>query len=291
MDGQIDSTDKQLKQQGLYLVSTPIGNLRDITLRAIDVLEAADAVLCEDSRVTGRLLQLLGLKKRLFVYNDHADEADRAAILQRLAGGEMLAMVSDAGTPVLSDPGYKLVQACLRQGISVTPIPGASALLPALQLSAMPADRFLFAGFLPHKQAARRAVFAELKAVPATLVFYESPLRLHESVCDALAVLGDRPVAYAREITKLHEEARHGTLAAWAADENLLGTMKGELVLLIAAPTETAITDESVDEALKIALRSLSLRDAAETVAKALGVTKKQAYDRALSLKKQSDVG
>ncbi|MBU6234824.1 MAG: 16S rRNA (cytidine(1402)-2'-O)-methyltransferase [Alphaproteobacteria bacterium] len=281
----IDSTDKRPKQQGLYLVSTPIGNLRDITLRALDVLEAADAVLCEDSRVTGRLMQAFNLKKKLVIYNDHSDDADRAEILKRLEAGETLALVSDAGTPLLSDPGYKLVHACMQRGIFVVPIPGPSALLPALQLGALPSDRFLFAGFLPNKEAARKTVFEELKAVPATLVFYESPNRLPDAVRDAHAVLGDRPAAIAREITKMHEEARHGTLAAWAEDETLLGTMKGEIVFMIGAPMESAATAEDIEKKLAAALKTMSVKDAAEAVSKATGISKKIAYDMALRIK------
>lgn len=287
MNELIDSTDTAPMQQGLYLVATPIGNLRDITLRALDVLKAADAVLCEDSRVTGRLMQAYNLKKKLIVYNDHSDEGDRAAVISRLAGGEVLALVSDAGTPMLSDPGFKLVAACLAQGVIVTPIPGASALLPALQLSGLPTDRFLFAGFLPHKSAARRSVFESLKNIAATLVFYESPNRMAESVADAFAVLGDRPVALAREITKLHEECRRGTLAAWTVDESLLGVMKGEAVLMIGAGAEDVASEADIEIALKKALQTMSVKDAAEVVSKATGTPKKQAYDMALKLKNE----
>lgn len=281
----IDSTDKQPKQQGLYLVSTPIGNLRDITLRALDVLEAADAVICEDTRVTGKLLQAYNLKKKMMVYNDHADEDDRAEILQKLQEGQMLALVSDAGTPLLSDPGFKLVKTALESGYSVVPIPGASALLPALQLAALPSDKFLFAGFLPAKSAARRDIFQTLKNVPAALVFYESPNRMAESVVDAHAVLGDRPTALVREITKIYEEARHGTLAAWASDETLLGTMKGEIVWLIGPPQKTEASEEDITQSLKQALKSMSVRDAAEFVSKATGHPKKAVYDLALKIK------
>lgn len=276
-------------QQGLYLVATPIGNLRDITLRALDVLKAADAVLCEDTRVTGRLMQAYDLKKKLLVYNDHSDDADRESILARLAGGDVLALVSDAGTPMLSDPGFKLVAACLERGVRVTPIPGASAVLPALQLSGLPSDRFLFAGFLPHKSAARRNVFEGLKNIAATLVFYESPNRMAESVADAFAVLGDRPVAMAREITKLHEECRRGTLAAWATDDTLLGTLKGEAVLMIGAGGEVTATEADIKAALKKALATMSVKDAAEVVAKATGTSKKQAYEMALKLKHEAE--
>lgn len=272
-------------QQGLYLVSTPVGNLRDMTLRALDVLGAADAVLCEDSRVTGKLMQAYGLKKKLVVYNDHSDDSDRASVLSRLESGETLALVSDAGTPMLSDPGFKLVATCLERGINVVPVPGASALLPALQLSGLPSDRFLFAGFLPHKSAARRTVFTELKNARATLVFYESPNRMAESVADAFAVLGDRPVALAREITKLHEECRRGTLAAWAADESLLGVMKGEAVLMIGAGAEEQLSESDIGDALARALQTMSVKDAAEVVAKATGTPKKQVYEMALRIK------
>lgn len=285
MNDPIDSTDRLPVQPGLYLVSTPVGNLRDITLRALDVLEAADAVLCEDTRVTAKLLSAYNLRKKMIVYNDHADDTDRAGVLARLAAGEALALVTDAGTPLVSDPGYKLVAAARAAGFAVTPVPGASALLPAIQMAGLPSDRFMFAGFLPHKSAARRAVFSELRDVPATLVFYESPLRLHDAVTDALAVLGDRPVAIAREITKLHEEARHGTLAAWAADETLLGTMKGELVLLLGAPVGAALTDADISERLARAMEGMSLKDAVAAVCGATGAPKKAVYDLALRLR------
>jgi 16S rRNA (cytidine1402-2'-O)-methyltransferase len=285
----IHSTDKAPKQQGLYLVSTPIGNLRDITLRALDVLSDADAVLCEDTRVTGKLMQVYNFKKKLIVYNDHSDDVTREYIIARLQKGEALALVTDAGTPCLSDPGFKLVQAALAAGVKVIPVPGASALLPALQLGALPSDRFLFAGFLPHKTSARRAVFEELKNVPATLVFYESPNRIVDCIADAFAVLGDRPVATARELTKMFEEARHGTLAAWAADETLLGVLKGEIVLMIGAPLATAaLSDDDIKAMLKSALQTMSVKDAAAFVSAATGTPKKIAYDLALSCRHEN---
>lgn len=285
MDERIDSTDKTPVQPGLYLVSTPIGNLRDITLRALDVLESADAVICEDSRVSGKLMQLYGLKKKLLVYNDHSDENDRAAILKRLEAGESLALVADAGTPLVSDPGYKLVHACLARGIAVIPLPGPSALLPALQLAGLPCDRFLFAGFLPNKSAARRNVFEELKSVPATLAFYESPNRIAGAIIDAHAVLGDRPAAMVRELTKIHEEARHGTLAAWAADDKLLGTLKGEMVLLISPPLHAPANEENIKAMLESALATLSVKDAAAHVATATGASRKTVYELALKIR------
>jgi 16S rRNA (cytidine1402-2'-O)-methyltransferase len=285
MNAVIDSTDRQAVQPGLYLVSTPIGNLRDITLRALDVLGGADAVICEDTRVTGKLLAAYNLKKTMLVYNDHSDEGDRAGILRRLDDGQSLALVTDAGTPLVSDPGFKLVHAALARGIAVIPIPGASALLPALQMAGLPCDKFLFAGFLPPKSAARKTALAALKDVPATLVFYESPARLVETLADALDVLGDRPAAMAREITKLHEEARHGTLSAWAADESLLGTLKGEAVLMIGPPVHEAATEDDIRASLRRAMATLSVKDAAAHVAAATGAPKKRVYDLALRLK------
>lgn len=282
MSDLIDSTDKLATQPGLYLVPTPIGNLRDITLRALDVLGAADAVICEDSRVTGKLMQLYGFKKKLIVYNDHSGESDRADILERLEGGAALALVSDAGTPLLSDPGYKLVHDVIARGFDVVPLPGASALLPALQISGLPCERFLFSGFLPHKSVARRTLFERLKPVPVTLVFYESPNRIADAVRDAYDVLGDRPAALARELTKLHEEVHHGTLAAFAGDESLLGTLKGEMVLLIGGNPQSAATPEEIESLLRQSLAVMSVKDAAAHVAAATGASKKMVYDMAL---------
>lgn len=285
MTDTINSTEIIRVQPGLYLVSTPIGNLRDITLRALDVLGGVDAVLCEDTRVTGRLLQAHNLKKKMIVYNDHSDDKDRAAILARLEQGESLALVTDAGTPLLSDPGFKLVHICLSRGVEVVPVPGASAILPALQLSGLPADRFLFAGFLPHKSAARRTVFEDLKTTHATLLFYESPNRIADAIADAFAVLGDRPVALVREITKIYEEAHHGTLAAWAADATLFGTLKGEMVLLIGPPVQIHATQDIIEAELTRALWTMSVKDAAAQVSKKTGVSKKIVYELALKLR------
>lgn len=285
MSEMIDSTDKQPVQPGLYLVSTPIGNLRDMTLRAIDVLQACDAVICEDTRVTGKLLNAYNARKPMLVYNDHSDDIDREKILERLAAGQALALVTDAGTPLISDPGYKLVHACMGRGIAIVPIPGASAILPALQLAALPCERFLFSGFLPHKSSARRALFEKLKTVPVTMVFYESPNRIAESVADAYAALGDRPAAIVREITKIYEEARHGTLAAWAADETLLPALKGEFVFVIGGAAMDAATPQEIEAALRDALQTLSVKDAAAAISDAMGASKKTVYDMALQIK------
>lgn len=285
MNATIDSTEKQPVQPGLYLVPTPIGNLRDITLRALDVLEAVDAVICEDSRQTGKLMQLYGFKKKLIVYNDHSDDSDRDAVLTRLESGQSLALVSDAGTPLVSDPGYKLVHAAQKAGMSVIPLPGASAVLPALQISSLPSDKFLFQGFPPHKSAARRAQFEKLKNVPVTLVFYESPNRIADTVADAYAAMGDRPAAIVRELTKIYEEVHHGTLAGWASQPDLMGTLKGEIVFLVGGAPKAEATQDDIRNALSQALESLSVKDAAAVVADALGASRKTVYDLALKLK------
>ncbi len=279
-----DQTQQQHLSPGLYLVPTPIGNLRDITLRAMDVLSAADAVLCEDSRVTGALLQHYGLKKQLIVYNDHSDDNTRDYILGRLEQGGRLALVSDAGTPLLSDPGYKLVRAAREKAVSVIALPGANALLPALQLSALPCESFLFAGFLPHKSAARRKMLDTYKNVGATLVFYETPHRIVEAVADAFAVLGDRKCALARELTKMFEECRIGTLAGWAADDSLIGTLKGEMVLVIEGAPEQQNWDEAaIDAALADLLPSHGASRAADEIARLSGWKKRDVYQRALA--------
>jgi len=281
----IHSTDKAPVQPALYIVATPIGNLRDITLRALDVLAAADAVVCEDSRVTGKLLSAYNIKKPMIVYNDHADEDDRARIIAALRAGDTIALVSDAGTPLLSDPGYKLVHAAMTEGLSVVPVPGASALLPALQLSALPTDRFFFGGFLPHKQAARQKAYAVCNDLDASCVFYESPNRMEASIADAFAVLGDRPVALCRELTKMFEEARHGTLAAWAADPSLMGTLKGECVLVIGAGERHEFSEDYISAMLSNALKDHSLKDAVALVCDRTGAPKKRVYDLALKIR------
>jgi 16S rRNA (cytidine1402-2'-O)-methyltransferase len=268
---------------GLYLVATPIGNLGDITLRALDVLKRAGLVACEDTRVTGKLLAHYGIKARLGRYDDHSGEAERAALVDRLRAGESIALVSDAGTPLVSDPGYKLLRAAAAAGVAIVPVPGASAALAALQVSALPPDRFLFAGFLPPKSAARKNAIAALAAVPATLVFYETGPRLAASLADLASVLGPRPAAVARELTKLFEEVRRGTLAELAAmyrDE----TPKGEIAVVVGPPAEQEASGDDMDALLDRALAVMSVRDAAASVAEASGRPKKEVYRRALQL-------
>jgi 16S rRNA (cytidine1402-2'-O)-methyltransferase len=270
----------------LYLVATPIGNLDDITLRAIKVLRQADLIACEDTRMTGKLLALLGLGgASLTPYHEHNADRARPALLARLRQGAVVALVSDAGTPLISDPGYRLVRDCVAEGLTVTGVPGASAVLTALQLSGLPSDRFLFAGFLPVKDGARRRTLAELATVPASLVFYESPRRLADTLAAMAGTLGARDVAVARELTKLHEEVRRGTLAELAGHYAEAGPPKGEVVIVVSPPGEAPPPDaDSVEQALRTALETLSLRDAAARVAAATGLPKRDLYQRAVAL-------
>ena len=270
---------------GLYVVSTPIGNLRDITLRALDILGGVEEVLAEDTRVASKLLSAYGVKARLSPYHDHNGAERRPGLLKRLEEGGRIALISDAGTPLVSDPGWKLVHEALEHGIKVYPVPGASALLAGLVASGLPSDRFLFAGFLPPKSGARRAGIESLKQVPATLVFYESGPRLAETLADLSAVLGAREAAVARELTKLFEETRRGTLADLAAHYAQAGPPRGEIVLLVGPPSEIAATAEDLDAALRVSLKEMPTKAAASAVAEALGLPKRDVYQRALQIK------
>jgi len=268
----------------LGLVATPIGNLGDISARALDWLRQADLIACEDSRVSGRLLQHFGIDKKLISYHDHNADEVRPILLQHLAQGARIALISDAGTPLISDPGYKLVREAAASGIKVTALPGPSAPLMALILSGLPTDRFLFAGFLPVKSAARRQVAAELVAVPASLIFFETAPRLADSLADLAAVLGDRPAAVARELTKLYEEVRRGRLSDLAAHYREAGQPRGEIVLVIGPPAaETAVAFD-LDAALRDALGRMSVKDAAAQIAANSGLKRRQVYARALEL-------
>ncbi len=269
---------------GLYITATPIGNLRDITLRALDVLAQADLILAEDTRVTGKLLAAYGLSKRIERYDEHAAERMRPKILAAMAEGRLVALVSDAGTQLVSDPGYRLVGEAIAQGAAVHPIPGASATLAALTVAGLPTDRFLFAGFPPPKSAARQAFLQDLAGVRATLVFFEGGSRLAASLADMAAVLGPRPAAVARELTKLYETCIRGPLDVLAADPRFEAP-KGEIVVVVG-PGETApASADDADQALREALTRLGPADAASEVAKALGLNRRELYRRALDLK------
>ena len=271
---------------GLYIVATPIGNLRDITLRALDLLQAADAIACEDTRVTGKLTHAYDIKAKLLRYDDHSGERARPEILERLGAGQIVALVSDAGTPLISDPGYRLVKMAVEAGHAVTALPGASALLTALATAGLPTDRFLFAGFPGRRSGERLSDLKDLARIDATLVFYEAPSRLAGSLADMAEALGDRPAAVGRELTKLYEEMRRGSLAGLAAHYETAGPPKGEIVIIVGPPLDEAPDEQAIDALLLDALSHLSVRDAAEAVSAATGSSKRDIYNRALALSK-----
>ncbi|MCC6471388.1 MAG: 16S rRNA (cytidine(1402)-2'-O)-methyltransferase [Alphaproteobacteria bacterium] len=271
---------------GLSVVATPIGNAGDITLRALDTLGRVAAVVCEDTRVTSKLFAIHAIRATLIAYHDHNAERVRPQLVARLKAGEALALVSDAGTPLVSDPGYKLVGACLDAGISVTALPGPSAILAALVLAGLPTDRFFFAGFLPPKQGARRAEIERLAPIPGSLVIYESPQRLAACLADLAELLGDRPAAVTRELTKRFEEVRRGRLAALARAYADAEPPKGEIVIVVGPSDNAAAvaSDADIDALLRKALAGASLRDAVDAVAAATGVKRRAVYQRALAL-------
>ncbi len=267
------------------MVATPIGNLGDITLRALEALKAADVIACEDTRTTAGLLARHGIRRPTTPYHDHNAQKARPVLLARLAKGETVALVSDAGTPLVADPGYKLVTEAIAAGIGIDFMPGASAPIAALVLSGLPTDRFLFAGFLPPKTAARRETLKEFVALRASLVFFESPQRLAATLADMEAVLGDRPAAIAREITKLYEEVRRASLAELAAHYEERGPPKGEIAVVVGPPlAQDAPSEADLDALLRTALKRESLRDAVAAVAEATGEPRRAVYARALAL-------
>lgn len=273
----------QLLEPGLYIVATPIGNLGDITLRAVEVLRGVSAVACEDTRVTGRLLNHLGMKKRMIRYDDHAGESGRERLLSLMAS-EPVALVSDAGTPLISDPGFKLVRQAKEAGMNVTSLPGPSAAIVAMTLSGLPSDRFLFAGFLPSKAKARADALSELASIRATLVFYESAQRLLDTLAAVDQVLPGREISVARELTKKFEECRTGTPQE-LAEHYSAHPPKGEIVLLVGPPADSAPEDVDVDALLRLELETAKASQAAAKVAKATGLDRKTLYARAMELK------
>jgi 16S rRNA (cytidine1402-2'-O)-methyltransferase len=268
---------------GLYIVSTPIGNLSDISIRALFTLATADVALCEDTRHSRKLISSYGIHRKLEAYHDFSGEKDRSRVLGALAEGKSVAIVSDAGTPLISDPGYKLVRDAISAGFGVYAVPGPSALLAALVTSGLPSDRFYFGGFLPPKDAARSAELERLRSQPGTLIFHETGGRLEAALETLEAVLPERPVAIARELTKLHESVLRGTA------KELLGKIRrkpplGEFVLLIGPGEEKAATPEDIEKALRTAMQRISLKDAVEEVSKGLGVGRKAVYNLALKV-------
>jgi 16S rRNA (cytidine1402-2'-O)-methyltransferase len=273
---------------GLYLVATPIGNADDLTLRARNILSAADAIFAEDTRVTAKLLAIHEIKRPLHSYREHNAHHAEKEILDRLAQGQAIALVADAGTPLVSDPGQRLVETVAGQGYDVIPIPGPSAVLAALTASGLATDRFMFAGFLPARATERRRAIRELENVPATLIFFEAPTRLKEALADLSAILGTRRAAVARELTKLHEEMTRGSLEEVAANYAARPEVKGEIVIVVAPPVaEAAVPAAGVlDARLAEALKRHPVKDAAAIVAAALGLSRREVYARALELKK-----
>ena len=270
---------------GLYIVATPIGNLADVSLRALATLAAADVVACEDTRVTAVLLRHYSIAAPLLAYHDHNAARQRPKLLAALAEGKAVALVSDAGTPLVSDPGYKLVVEARAAGHAVVPIPGASAVLAGLVASGLPTDAFLFAGFLPPKSAARRTRLSELAAVPATLVFFESGPRLAASLADMAEMFGDRDGVVARELTKTFETIRGGTLAELAAAYGEDGAPKGEIVVLVGPPGADAPSVEDADRLLATLLEVKPLSEAVAEAASLTGLKRRDLYKRALALK------
>jgi 16S rRNA (cytidine1402-2'-O)-methyltransferase len=288
--GTIDRTTAEMQRHldedlapALYLVATPIGSLGDISLRGLSVLARADVILCEDTRHSRTLLAHYGVASPTRPYHEHNAARERPRILADLEAGRRVALISDAGTPLVSDPGLKLVRAALDAGHGVEALPGASAALAALSVAGLPTDAFFFAGFLPTKAAARRKRIAELKDIPSTLVFFEAPSRVAETLADLTVELGARPAAIARELTKLHEEVRRAQLDDLA--ESVKGeTIKGEVAIVVGPPQKQKITDADITVQLQTALADTSLRDASKAIAEALGVPRTRVYDLGLRL-------
>jgi len=273
---------------GLHIVATPIGNLRDITLRALDVLGEADLVACEDTRVFAKLAGHYGIRAPTVAYSDATQDAAEPRVLRALAEGKRVALVSDAGMPLISDPGYRLVRAALARGLVVTAAPGPSAVPVALALSGLPTEKFFFGGFLPAREGERRRAIAAAAAVPATLVFFEAPHRLAAALHDLAELLGPRPAAIARELTKLFEEVRRGPLDALARHYESHPDVKGEIAIVVGAPEEAVAPAAGVlDEALRAALAGASTKDAAAEVAARYGLKRRDVYARALELRRE----
>jgi 16S rRNA (cytidine1402-2'-O)-methyltransferase len=281
----VEERSNQINPVGLYIVSTPIGNLSDITLRALDILKLVDLIVCEDTRVSGVLLSHYGIKKPLLSYNDHNADERRPEIFAAINAGKRIALISDAGTPLVSDPGYKLVREALEKNIYVTAIPGASSVMTALCLSGLPSDSFYFGGFLPAKTEALKKYIASLATIPATLIFFESARRLEESLAALRDGLSDRQAAIVREITKLYEESRRGKLSELLKNIQENGAPKGEIVIVVAPPQETEMAEnQNVEAQLALLLKSHSVKEAAAIIAEQTGRSRKEIYGLALKI-------
>lgn len=290
-DALVSAVSRDLERQaheplapGLYLVATPIGNLGDVTLRALTVLLRADLVYCEDTRHSAKLLQHFSIRAVTRPFHDYNEEGELSRVLVALNAGKRVALISDAGTPLISDPGFKLVRACREAGHDVFSIPGASSLLCALSASGLPTDAFFFAGFLPPKTAARRSRLADIKDFPATAIFFEAPQRVADSLADMADVLGARDGVVARELTKLHEDYVRGQLPELAKDM-AEREIKGEVVIVVGPAAAAIVTDGEIAEKLSVALNNMTMKDAAKTVAEALKVSKARVYNLGLKLR------
>ena len=272
----------------LYIVATPIGNLKDITLRALEVLQNADVVACEDTRVTKKLFSLLGLKldKSFISYQDHNEEEKSQDIIDIIKEGKSVALVSDAGSPLISDPGYKLVRKCTQQSVKVYTIPGPSAVICALQLSGLATNRFMFAGFIPNKTKARLDLFTELKKINTTLVFYETAPRLCKTLLAMIDSFDNREIAVAREITKMYEDCIRGT-AKTLYEYFSLNSPKGEIVIMVGPPLEEETNNNDIENELKSRLKVMSLKSAVQEVSKLFKINKNDVYNLALRLKNE----
>jgi len=277
---------------GLYIIATPIGNIEDITLRALEILKEVDLIACEDTRVSGKLTSYYDITAQKIPYHDHNADEMRPKLIGLLNEGKRIALISDAGMPLISDPGYKLVAQCAAENIPMTCIPGPTATTTALVLSGLPTDKFMFAGFLPPKSTARRTALAEIKSVPATLIFYETGPRLAESLEDMQAVLGDRPAAVARELTKKFEEVQRGLLSTLIKHYQASEEPRGEIVVVVGAPVagqEEDWSDEVIDKLLLEMMdeQGMSVKDASAFVAAKSGLKKRDVYQRALLLRQK----
>ncbi len=272
---------------GIYLVATPIGNLADITLRALAVLSCADIVYCEDTRHSAKLLQHYSIAGKTLPLHEHNEDREIERVLSEAEAGKRIAIISDAGTPLLSDPGFRLVRTAASRKIPVISIPGPSAVLTALTTSGLPTDAFFFAGFLPPKQAARRTRLAEIAQIPSSLIIFEAPHRVEDALVDMADVLGNRAAVVARELTKLHETMARGTLRA-LADQYAGSALKGEIVIVVGPPEPQAVSDDAISVRLDEMLGEMSLKDAAKTIAGELGVPKSRVYALGVRAKDES---
>lgn len=282
----ISATDSDLPS-GLYIIATPIGNIEDITLRALETLKQVDVIACEDTRITGKLTSHYGITAQKIPYHDHNAAEMRPRLAAMIKAGQRVALLSDAGMPLISDPGYKLVEMCAAEDIPVTCLPGPTASLTALVLSALPTDKFMFAGFLPPKSGARKTALSDIRDVPSTLIFYETAPRLIECLEDMTVTLGDRRAAVARELTKKFEEVRRGRLSELLAHYQEKGPPKGEIVIVVGAPEESqkSWSDKEIDNLIKQKIENgMSVKDASAFVASKSGAKKKDVYERALLL-------